>query len=317
MNSSNKFIVKGGSIASTDEDIAKDIVQIGEILTEHGQEGLDGVTDKFGGVDNLEKLFHYAQKRQVPILYDFNERNGIKFPGYCSLNDETLNSNILEFSGRTWGKAKMYFVTTPEDFKRWSETVGFSYHPTASIDISVKFDRKEEIETSSSEVGAYYSARLTKDVSPTGFQGHYSSNSAYRELINSARNIDNDLKQLHAGKAFEIEDHFPYFGITNLKTEERYNSDGPQSSATPIVQPDNEGQRLWNEIFKNNLKTENRDESVVEAVYKYGLHAHEMGDYELAAAAFTMGADLRNPPSLIMLKSMQEKGIHPAKKPAR
>jgi hypothetical protein len=316
MNSSNNF---ENTTFAIDEATVRVIMKLGEILEEEGQEGLSKVTRKPSDADDLNRGLEHVQKCQAPILYSFNEKNGIKFPGYFSLNDETLNPNLVRTSIVEWGSATQYFYTAPEDFKRWAETVGLSYHPTGSININIRISEVIEKEISSSEAGCYYSARLTKNVSPTGFQEHHSGNSAYLELINFARNIDNALKQLHARKKFEIKGCFPYFGITDLRTQERYS--GALPSTTPIAKHGlNKGQQLWNEIFKNNnLKAETReervlkDESVIIAVYMYGLHALKVGNIELATAAFTMGADLKNPLSLMMLQKM---GTHPYKKPA-
>ena len=138
-------------------------------------------------------------------------------------------------------------------------------------------------------MGSYYSCRLTKAVSSS--RGHYLTNSAYQGLQTSAITIESDLKLLHQQKRFEVKNSPPYFGITDLKTQERY----PRVDTTNLKtqesdSPNDSGKEAWDMLFNS----KSLDVSKL-AAHGFGIYAFTQHNFGLARAAFAMAVDLGHP----------------------
>jgi hypothetical protein len=171
---------------------------------------------KITGASFEETYTNYVQKVQCNLLYRFNKDKGIVFPGHYSIEEGTLNPLFLKLSHFSFGdpQGKSFFTSTPEDMKRWSETVGLECQGIKYFNINSNEATVIIPVEANSEVARYYFMRLKKSLSP--------HEDKYQELLKQAQCIDNKLKDLHAGKIFALASDPPHFEIMDLKTQERF-----------------------------------------------------------------------------------------------
>jgi hypothetical protein len=147
------------------------------------------------------------------LLYKYNRRHKVLFPGYRSPTAlypsyKTLNYPLLKEDATR----VPFLSSTPEEMKRWSQPVGLTCKEIKYINPS------DPISSSNfffgEETNKHYFLRLKKELPP--------NEAKYKSFLKQAQTIDQRLQQLHAGKFFEIMTDPHHFAITDAQTQERF-----------------------------------------------------------------------------------------------
>ncbi len=249
---------------------------------------------KFMNPEQISHLIELTRRFQFFILYNFNKEHGIAFPGYFLITNNTLDPGKIN-DDEIEGEQLSHFCTTPEDVKSWSEIVGLSCQNIKNIIIAKKSNKEPE-------KASYYFIHLKKNnafIAPTD-PGHYSNKGEYRQLINQAQNVGNALRKLHKNKIFCVNDCTPCFGITDLKSGERYSVD--------VVDLPPAQKEAQNKAIEISLRNELLEEGNTAILPNLGSHLHKLGDYKEAQYFFTFGADIGIEVCQLMLDQMKAEG---------